>query len=177
MQVPHTLTYWSLANRVKQLFPKCATSRAPSNQRAVLVHAIEGAGGGSDNARTRASHGSLHKRHSRSVRLQIGRRVDAPKSFEPLECTEENVIQAVAEFREAGWFMFGCHPQQRSHSRACGWATGQMLHSDRLAGHMPNPTLLCTQCAKIGITGDIVVKDVDGPFVTVALTGLFWHRR
>ena len=29
----------------------------------------------------------------------------------------------------------------------------------------------------IGITGDCTVVDIDGPFVTVRLSGRFWHKR
>ncbi|KAJ1470706.1 hypothetical protein T484DRAFT_1641030, partial [Baffinella frigidus] len=29
----------------------------------------------------------------------------------------------------------------------------------------------------IGITGDVEMTDVDGPFVTVSLSGRFWHKR
>ena len=33
------------------------------------------------------------------------------------------------------------------------------------------------RAASIGITGDVSVADVDGPFVTLQLSGRFWHRR
>lgn len=33
------------------------------------------------------------------------------------------------------------------------------------------------RAASIGITGDISVADVDGPFVTLQLSGKFWHKR
>uniref|UniRef100_A0A7S0RXL2 Uncharacterized protein n=1 Tax=Pyramimonas obovata TaxID=1411642 RepID=A0A7S0RXL2_9CHLO len=126
-QVTRKMTCSSFVKQVSRPLPKYLASRAPSKPCCLLD--------------ARAFRSGL--RRSRSFALQIGRRVDAPTAFETLDCTEENVYQVVAEFREAGWFMFGIHPQ----------------------------------CANIGITGDIVVKEVDGPFVTVALTGKFWHRR
>ena len=33
------------------------------------------------------------------------------------------------------------------------------------------------QASSIGITGDVRLVHLDGPFVVVALTGKFWHRR
>ena len=33
------------------------------------------------------------------------------------------------------------------------------------------------QASAVGITGDIRLADVDGPFVTLELSGRFWHRR
>lgn len=30
---------------------------------------------------------------------------------------------------------------------------------------------------EIGITGDVQLVDIDGPFVTIALNGRFWHKR
>lgn len=32
-------------------------------------------------------------------------------------------------------------------------------------------------CAEVGITGDVELVDLEGPFVTIALSGRFWHRR
>jgi len=33
------------------------------------------------------------------------------------------------------------------------------------------------RCAEIGITGDVELVDFEGPFVTIGLSGRFWHRR
>jgi len=33
------------------------------------------------------------------------------------------------------------------------------------------------RCAEIGITGDVDLVDIEGPFVTIALSGRFWHKR
>ncbi|KAJ1640903.1 hypothetical protein T492DRAFT_924350 [Pavlovales sp. CCMP2436] len=33
------------------------------------------------------------------------------------------------------------------------------------------------RCTNIGITGDVELVDFEGPFVTIGLTGQFWHRR
>lgn len=33
------------------------------------------------------------------------------------------------------------------------------------------------RCARIGITGDVELVDIEGPFVTIGLSGRFWHRR
>ncbi|KAG8460093.1 hypothetical protein KFE25_014238 [Diacronema lutheri] len=33
------------------------------------------------------------------------------------------------------------------------------------------------RCAAIGITGDVQLVDIEGPFVTIGLSGRFWHRR
>ena len=60
-----------------------------------------------------------------------------------LECTEDNVKDALELFKMQSTSMFGCHPA----------------------------------AAQIGISGDVILAELDGPVVYVELNGRFWHKR
>ncbi|KAG6496826.1 hypothetical protein ZIOFF_044698 [Zingiber officinale] len=118
-------------------------------------------------------------------------------ALSPLDLTEENIRQVLVDARSeasiyppnAAWILIALLRKVGCFGNFCklpvlGYAGGDMRyreedHSGRSEVNKAMAEVIFGQLfdASVGITGEVDLAELDGPFVKIRLKGRFWHKR